>query len=125
MTLFLVKLIGPIGLIVGLGLVFNPKFYRLMIDDMMKHPLTLYIACLGAMLAGLSIILTNNLWSTPNEVIISLIGWLSFLKGALFTFTPVPMEKISKSFSKSNFVLWGGLLWVILGAYLCWAGYFA
>lgn len=124
-TTFLLQLIGPIGLIIGISLWINPKFYKNLIKSMEKEPIGLYIASLGAMTIGLSIILKHNLWTTTPEIIISLLGWILFLKGILLAFSPIQMYKISKKLVKSSFIVWGGTFWIILGAYMCWLGFFA
>jgi len=123
-TTFLLQLIGPIGLIIGISLLTNPKFYQNLIKSLEKEPIALYITSLGAMTIGLSIILKNNLWTTTPEVIISLLGWILFLKGILLAFNPLSIYKISKKLAKSSFIVWGGIFWIILGTYMCWLGFF-
>ncbi len=123
-TTFLLQLIGPIGLIIGISLWTNPKFYQNLIKSLEKEPIGLYIASLGAMTIGLSIILKHNLWTTTPEVIISLLGWILFLKGIFLAFNPLSIYKISKKLATSSFIVLGGIFWIILGTYMCWLGFF-
>jgi hypothetical protein len=85
-----------------------------------------YVFGLLVVAVGLAIILTHNVWSGGAlPVIVTLIGWLTLIKGLLFLFLPPP--------AAVGIVLWGPAyerffyldvaVAFVLGAYLTYAGF--
>lgn len=121
-TLFLSQLIGPIGVIIALALIVNPKLYKELISKMDKEPLALYLGALMALVGGMAIVLTHNTWGTPAEILVSALGWLSVFKGVLLMTTTLPLKHIAKQFEPYRNA--AAVVWLGLGGYLTYVGYF-
>jgi len=124
-SLFLAKLIGPIFLIVGIGLLLNRDRYRAVVDEVMSSHTLLYIFGAIALTGGLAIVLTHNIWVWDWPVIITIVGWLMIVRGSLRIVIPQQVEDLARKMVAgwSNILLISGLLVITLGAFLCWKGY--
>ncbi len=121
-TLFLSQLIGPIGVITALMILFNKKGLADMIKGLEKEPLALYMAAITTLVASLALVLSHNVWNNAAETIISLIGWLGLIKGILLMIAPDHLISFSKSMMEK--IMLGGIFWLVLGGYLTYVGYF-
>jgi uncharacterized protein YjeT (DUF2065 family) len=79
---FVAALIGPIYILVGIGILLDPNHYQKMIEEFLHSPTLIYMGGAMALAAGLSILYFHNAWSSDWRVIITLFGWLACLKGA-------------------------------------------
>src|SRR3972149_2382108 len=87
-SIFLAKLLGPVFLLIGLGMLANRQAYRAMAEELLRSPPLVYISGVMAFLGGLAIVLTHNVWAPRWYVIITLIGWLGLLRGAMRILLP-------------------------------------
>jgi uncharacterized membrane protein len=124
-SLFLAKLIGPIFVIVGIGLLLNGDRYRAVVDEVMSSYTLLYIFGAIALTGGLAIVLTHNVWVWDWPVIITIVGWLMIVRGSLRIVFPQQVEDLARKMVArwSNILLISGLLVITLGAFLCWKGF--
>jgi len=79
---FIAALLGPIYIVIGLGMLLDPEHYRRTAEEFLKSPALLYIGGAMALSIGLSILYFQNSWAGGWPVIITAIGWLATLKGA-------------------------------------------
>ena len=96
-SIFLARLLGPALLIVGIGV-----------------------------LAGLAIVLVHNVWTLNWRVLITLLGWINLLRGALTILLP------DKSFALGGRMMAGkhmpmtaGVVALLVGLTLSYFGYVA
>ena len=124
-SLFLAKLIGPIFVIVGIGLLLNGDRYRAVVDEVMSSHTLLYVFGAIALTGGLAIVLTHNIWVWDWPVIITIVGWLMIVRGSLRIIVPQQVEDLARKMVArwSNILLISGLLVIMLGAFLCWKGF--
>lgn len=85
---FVAALLGPIYIVVGLGILLNPDHYQRMAQDFLRSPALTYIGGAMAMAAGLSILYFHNVWRADWTVVITILGWLAALKGAHLLIAP-------------------------------------
>jgi uncharacterized membrane protein len=124
-SLFLAKLIGPIFLIVGIGLLLNGDRYRAVVDEVMSSHTLLYVFGAIALTGGLAIVLTHNVWVWDWPVIITIVGWLMIVRGSLRIIFPRQVEDLARKMVAgwSEILLISGVLVITLGAFLCWKGF--
>lgn len=73
-SVFLAQLIGPLFLVVGLGMLTNAEGYRGMAQEFLASRALIHIAGLMAFLPGLAIVLLHNIWTFDWRLIITLLG---------------------------------------------------
>jgi hypothetical protein len=123
-SVFLARLIGPVMLVVGLAVFANPRGFREMAEEFMASRALMYLSGLLLMPAGLAIVLTHNVWTADWRVLITLLGWLIAIGGALRLFGPLFVVKAGQAMlNKPYFTSIAAAIWVVLGLLFCFFGY--
>ena len=82
------KILGPLYVIVALGMVANAPLYQRVSEAFLEQPAVTYLGGLLALAAGLAILAVHPGWHGDWTAIITLIGWLALIKGALLMVRP-------------------------------------
>ena len=123
-SVFLARLIGPLMLMVGIGIFVNGATYRMLADEFLRSRALIYLSGLLAMTAGLALILTHNVWRADWPVIITILGWLAAIGGAFRIIAPQGTERVGRQMLKYKHALTiAGAVWLVVGAVLCLFGY--
>ena len=123
-SIFLARLIGPVALIAGLVVLFDPVRVRTMAREVLQGEAFLFMSGLLTLPVGLALVNTHNVWTTDWRVVITLFGWISVVAGiARLGFGP-QVKAIGATMvdSRIGLAIPGGLL-ALLGAWLSWVGY--
>jgi uncharacterized protein YjeT (DUF2065 family) len=124
-SVFLAKLIGPVLLVAAIGLFINTSGYRAMAQEFLRGPALLYLAGILTMTAGLAIVLNHNVWVANWPVLITILGWLAVIGGAVRMALPDVTRKLGDSMLRNDRTLQiGGAVWLAIGAILTFFGYF-
>ena len=68
--------------------------------------------------------LTHNVWRADWPVLITILGWLAVIGGAVRIIAPQGTERIGRRILKEQHGLTiGGVIWLAVGAILCVFGY--
>jgi hypothetical protein len=123
-SVFLARLIGPVMLVVGLAVFANPRGFREMAEEFLASRALMFLSGLILMPAGLAIVLTHNVWTADWRVLITLLGWLAAVGGALRLFGPLFVVKAGHAMlNKPYFTPIAAAIWVVLGLLFCFFGY--
>jgi hypothetical protein len=123
-SLFLARLIGPVMLVVGLAVFANQRGFREMAEEFLASRALMFLSGLILMPAGLAIVLTHNVWAADWRVLITLLGWLAAIGGALRLFGPLFVLKAGHAMlDKPYFTSIAAAVWVVLGLLFCFFGY--
>ena len=127
LTVFLGRLLGLYTLITGLWLLADKQEAVSTLPDMLgNRPLMIIIAII-ALVVGLAIVLGHNFWSGGAlTILVTLIGWISLLRGLLFLFLPpAAIRQILAVEQFERFFYIYVAIPLILGAYLTYLGFTA
>jgi hypothetical protein len=123
-SIFLARLLGPILLAVGAGILINPKPFYTMASEVVRSITLVYLFGLADFAAGLAIVLTHNVWAANWRVLITLIGWLMLIRGAVRILAPEAiMGFAGKVIRNKQLVPISGVVTGVLGLVLCYFGY--
>jgi hypothetical protein len=123
-SIFLAKLIGPVMLAAGIALFLNKRGFSAMAEEVLKSRALLYLSGLLIMPTGLAIVLTHNVWIANWPVLITVLGWLATIGGAVRILLPDKVESLGRGFLRHPMGLnIAGGVWAALGALLCFFGY--
>lgn len=123
-TIVLFKIFGLYFLAIGLAFLLNPTRVKNVYLTMMDNDALLYLGGIVAVLMGATIVSLHNIWVMGLPVIITLIGWLSLMKGTGLLFCSRFAQTFSFMFQKSD--LFFRLLGVVLslfGLFLTYQGW--
>ena len=124
-SLFLAKLIGPLFLAVGVGLIVNAAVYKKLAEEALASLALIYLSGLLAMTAGMAIVLSHNVWAADWRVLVTLLGWLAAIGGAVRIVMPQGTQRIGRKFLKHpQGMIIAAAIWLAVGAVLCFFGYF-
>lgn len=118
------RLIGPIVVVADLVALGNPKAMRELAQEFLAGRALLYIAAFLALLGGLAIVNTQNVWTAGWPVIITILGWLAVIDGVIRAAYPALSKSIGEAMLAREAVLrvTGGIQ-MLFGAYLMFEGY--
>ena len=122
------RLMGPVLLFMGIGAVIGllskfPEGYIGVLRDMNNQSATIILG-MFALLAGLAIVNLHNLWVSDWRVIITILGWLAIVRGALSLLFPNKMYGIGEAILASRSgTLIGAVIVILVGGILSWMGY--
>jgi uncharacterized membrane protein len=78
---FLARLLGPLFIVLGVGMLANQVIYQGMIDEFVHSSALVYLSGLLSLLGGLAIVNVHSSWTSDWKVIITLLGWLLLIGG--------------------------------------------
>ena len=121
---FLAQLIGPLLLVMGVGMAANADSYRAMAEEFLASRALIYIAGLLAFVPGLAIVLVHNVWAFDWRVIVTLLGWLSLIGGIFRLVLPQKVTAVGAAMlARPGYLTGGGIATLALGAILSLFGY--
>src|SRR5262245_66449452 len=80
---FLAKLVGPLFLVIGSAGLVNPGAFQVVAEEALRSHALIYLSGILAMVAGVAMVLVHNVWTADWRVIITVLGWLTAIGGAL------------------------------------------
>jgi hypothetical protein len=123
-SIFLARLLGPLLLLPGIGLLINQRAFRTMASEVIGSITLVYLFGLMDFAAGLAILLVHNVWVADWRVIITLLGWLLLIRGAARVLIPETLMGYAKNIMRGrNVYLVSGIVLSFLGLVLCYFGY--
>jgi len=121
---FLAKLIGPVFIVGGLGMLFNAAAFRVMFERSLHDHMLIYLTGVLSLPAGLAIVVLHNEWKWHWPVMITVIGWLMVIGGIVRMLAPEMIQTFGLSLiSYPNFCIIDGGIGVLLGVLLSYFGY--
>ena len=88
-TIYLGKLTGLYCLFVALAMISHKQTSVDTMTALVHDAPVLFFVSVMAMVAGLAIVLAHNVWSGGAlPVVVTLVGWISLIKGLIFLFLP-------------------------------------
>lgn len=123
-SIFIAKLMGPILLAVGLSILVDEKSMRVMAKEVLGSRALIYVFGVLDLLLGLVLVAVHNVWVLDWRLIITVIGWLSILRGLVRIFcAPYFMKNAPKLLRKQGLLMGAAIVMLILGAVLSYYGY--
>jgi hypothetical protein len=121
---YIARLIGPLFLIMGLGMVVEGDTVRALSQEFLGNLSLIYLAGMLALIAGLAIVNAHNLWVADWRIIITILGWLAVIGGIVRLLFPGKVQSLGAGIiSHPHAMIIGGIVVLVLGAILSWAGY--
>ncbi|PIU41757.1 MAG: hypothetical protein COS99_03815 [Candidatus Omnitrophica bacterium CG07_land_8_20_14_0_80_42_15] len=124
-AVFIAKILGPCYLIIAIGIMLNREFYQKVMEDFSKNAALVYIGGLLALVIGLLIVLSHNVWVANWTVIITIFGWGGLIKGTWLIAFPNTVSKFMHAYQTNKTLLMiHSAVVLVLGLALTIFGYF-
>jgi hypothetical protein len=122
---FIAQVLGPTLLIMGIGLLATPDAFRETAAEFLRSRALIYLAGLLALVPGLAIVVTHNVWTLDWRVLITIFGWLAVIGGAFRIMMPKQVARIGAVvIAQEGWIRGAGAVVTALGAFLTYFGYF-
>ncbi len=124
LSIFLSQVIGVYLVIIGLICLLRRKTMIAAVADMASNRAVIYLVAILELLAGLGLVISHNVWVWDITVVITIVGWVMLIEAVAYLL--LPYKVVAKIFRRLNTKSWyiaGGLLSVVVGAYLAGIGF--
>ena len=125
-SVFLSRLIGLCLLLYGLAMIVHRQTIAYAMARLSSSPTAMLGVSVHTVIAGLAMVLGHNLWAKhPAALIVTLVGWLTLIKGVILLLLPPPlMAKILQHVLNSATWLHAvTAIMLVLGAYLTYRSF--
>ena len=121
---FMARLIGPLFVVLGIGVLLNQKLYTDMIGQAVLVPVLIYLFGMLALAAGVAMLNGYRRWTFDWRIIITILGWLLVIAGVVRIVLPgVAAAAAISIYSGSAAMGIAGAVVLVLGGFLSFEGY--
>jgi hypothetical protein len=115
LTVFLAKIIGITFIVVAMAVFLNQDIYTSVAKRIAQNPLILCVVGAMDLVAGLAIVLAHNDWVYNWTVLVTIIGWLLFIRGTVRLVFPRWILRTAAKFERRfRWILCAGALCTLL-----------
>jgi len=125
-TVFLSRLIGLYCILVALPMITHKQATVETATALLHDPSMMLVLGVFTLAAGLAMVLAHNIWSGGAlAVIVTLVGWLTLIKGLLFLFLPrdVEAEFFLRELHYDQLFYLYMVISLVIGIYLTYGGF--
>ena len=122
LSIFLAKVLGLYLVIVPLAVLVNRKHLSRLVEEFSTNLGLNILASIFALVLGLLLVVSHNVWTADWRVIITILGWLTLAKGVVRLFFLKQVQKLSRISLKP----WWAVvlvLFLLVGLYLSYVGF--
>lgn len=124
-TFFLAQIIGVYLVVAGFSALMHPARVKSAMAEYLKSSIIPYFDAAIALLVGLLIVLTHNVWVDLPSSLVSLVGWIAVIEGVALFLLPEETLKIVGKWMRAPSVMKGMVLvCIVAGLYLVYYGFF-
>ncbi len=120
----ILQIISITYLLIGLGMLINPKYHRKAFEDLSDNKSNVYLYGFMGLLAGY-LLITFKGGTNGWFILLPIFGWLGIIKSVLFFLAPKFLMNFTKIFTKKKEnMMFIGLFVTIFGAILGYVSFF-
>ena len=123
-SIFLARVIGLIGIISTLAIIFNYKKSLAFDAEAIKNPLLSYLSGFLFLILGVLLVVSHSVWVFDWRLIITLLGWIILLKGVGRIFFPLAVRRLIEKKKNNRIFFLGEIVVLLLSLYLLYRGFF-
>ena len=121
---YLSKVIGIYLIIVTLAMLINMHQFTVYVQDLVDNPALMFVTGFFTLILGLLMVVGHNIWQWHWRVIITILAWLTFLKGAIIILYPHAINTMAIQFIQNIHVAYMAASFdFILGLVLIYYGF--
>ena len=120
LTLELAQALGLYLIVIGLGGLFAPQRWRMLIEELERSPALVMMSAVIAFAIGAALVLSHSILTDPLAIIVTVIGWGALIKGALLIAVPGPLMRLGRAATSATRI-WS-IAALVLGVLLGLAG---
>lgn len=123
-VIFIARLVGPLFVVLGIGVLLNQKLYADMIGQAVLVPVLIYLSGLLALAAGIAMLNAYHAWTADWRVVITILGWVMVIAGIIRIVLPTLTAAMAVTiYSGPSAMAIAGTVVLVLGGFLSFEGY--
>ncbi len=123
-SIYLAKLLGPVLVVIGLGILLNGPVYLAMAKQFLNSHALIYLSGVLTMLGGIALVHAHHEWKGDWRTIITIVGWLGIIGGLVRVLVPQYVETYGMSvLAQPVYMVIVGFVVLVAGAMLVYFGY--
>jgi hypothetical protein len=123
-AVFIARLVGPLFVALGVGILLTLALYTDMIAEAVQIPTLIYIWGVLALTAGLAMLNVYRAWTSDWRVIVTVLGWLFVIAGVIRIVLPrVTATMATTIFSGPTAMAITAVIVLVVGGFLSFEGY--
>lgn len=124
--MLLAAIIGPLLLVLGLSLLIYSDVWKRLTGEWEKNHFPIMGMMVFNLIFGLTVINLHNVWELSPFLVVTIVGWGAFLKGAAYFLLPGDhFKKVVKALNCKCYFQTVGVVCAVLGAWLSYLVYLA
>ncbi len=121
---FFAQLFGLYFVIIGLIVMVRQKSIMPVMSEFFQNKVLMFFIPLLELAAGLALVLAYPTISLSLSGVVALVGWMMVVESVFYLTMPHQwLTRTMKKFNTPSWYTWGGLLSIVLGAYLAALGF--
>lgn len=123
-SIFLAKALGIYLVFLSVAFIFCEARLKALILDMLNKPAAMLMGGFVALIIGILLVVSHNVWVADWRVLVTIIGWMALLKGATIILFPDFMIKMSMKWVENKTLYYITFLFTfIVGLILLYYGF--
>jgi len=123
-VVFIARIVGPLFVVLGIGLLLNQALYADMIGQAILVPVVIYLSGMLAFAAGVAMLNGYRAWTADWRVIITILGWVFVIAGVVRIVLPGVVAVMAlQIYSGSGAIAIAGIVVLVIRGYLSFEGY--
>ena len=99
---YIARILGPVLVIVGLGLLLEGETFRAMAGEFLRSAALVYFSGVATLALGLAILNVHHLWTRDWRSVITLFGWLCVIGGIFRILAPTLVQRIGRVLHRAS-----------------------
>jgi len=123
-SIFLAKILGLYLVIISIAMFANVYKFEKIIKDMVSDNAMAFLTADLALIVGILLVVSHNIWQADWRVVITVLGWLTLFKGTIRIMFPQWTEEVSERLAQSHAIVCiSATITILVGIYLCYYGF--
>jgi hypothetical protein len=121
---FLAKVIGIYFIVITFGMFVNMQQFMINVNHLITNDALMFVTGFFTLVLGILMVVSHNIWQWNWRVIITLVAWISLLKGASIIFYPHFLDQVTMTFMQNSAVAYSAAaIDMLLGFLLIYFGF--
>lgn len=121
---YLAEIWGISIVAISLAMLVNPKYLKKLFAEV-ENETTMFLGGIISLVIGVAMVLAYNVWALNWQVIITILGWGSLVKGLSVLFFPELIKSYVKKIENTQFLPVALIIVVFIGLALTYLGFTA
>jgi hypothetical protein len=123
-AVFIARLVGPLFVLIGVGILLNQTVYDTIITEAVLSPAWIYFYGAVSLVGGLAVLNVHRTWTLDWRVIVTVLGWLMVIGGLIRIVLPQVVATIAADiYSGPASMPIVAVILLVVGGYLSFEGY--